>query len=309
MGTFVQAMGGTIVGLAVMCAGDAGATRYINPPSGIPSALFAGDGDAVSNTLAEACSTAGKQIISQQPNQVICEDHVGLLHSALQQVILGNSYSTKPRTFCLYRIVEGNGVATVQARRWTETTMAFGQVQREDYSSDDNFNSLENFLITAGGQLPEGSAFSGVMLGVDGKTNAANGHASFTVTAVDAGSSAEAAGVKFGDEITKIAGKTFATDDEMAERLFKLTAGKPFPVELMRGGQALTVNIMGVSRPLSGPVTFDAADVPAQVAGAAPVAAPLSAPDELEKWAALRDKGLITEADYEAKKKQLLGLP
>lgn len=33
-----------------------------------------------------------------------------------------------------------------------------------------------------------------------------------------------------------------------------------------------------------------------------------SAADELAKWAALRDQGVITAADFEAKKRQLLGL-
>lgn len=37
-------------------------------------------------------------------------------------------------------------------------------------------------------------------------------------------------------------------------------------------------------------------------------AQPVSAADELAKWAALRDSGAITAADYEAKKRQLLGL-
>jgi hypothetical protein len=47
-------------------------------------------------------------------------------------------------------------------------------------------------------------------------------------------------------------------------------------------------------------------------AGPAPqYAAPAEAPsylDELEKLAALRDQGIISDEDYEAKKKQLLGL-
>lgn len=40
----------------------------------------------------------------------------------------------------------------------------------------------------------------------------------------------------------------------------------------------------------------------------APAAAPLSAADELAKWAALREQGVITAEDFEAKKRQLLGL-
>jgi hypothetical protein len=51
---------------------------------------------------------------------------------------------------------------------------------------------------------------------------------------------------------------------------------------------------------------------------AAPAAAPVAAPapteaapsylDELERLAGLRDQGIITDEDFEAKKKQLLGL-
>ena len=37
-------------------------------------------------------------------------------------------------------------------------------------------------------------------------------------------------------------------------------------------------------------------------------AQPVSAADELAKWAGLRDSGAITAEDYEAKKRQLLGL-
>ncbi len=46
----------------------------------------------------------------------------------------------------------------------------------------------------------------------------------------------------------------------------------------------------------------------AQTQAAAAPAAALSAADELAKWAALRDQGVITPEDFEAKKRQLLGL-
>jgi Short C-terminal domain/Bacterial PH domain len=43
-------------------------------------------------------------------------------------------------------------------------------------------------------------------------------------------------------------------------------------------------------------------------APAAQVQTVASAADELAKWAALRDSGVITAEDFEAKKRQLLGL-
>lgn len=45
-----------------------------------------------------------------------------------------------------------------------------------------------------------------------------------------------------------------------------------------------------------------------QRASAAETPAPSSAADELAKWAALRDQGIISPDDFEAKKRQLLGL-
>jgi membrane protease subunit (stomatin/prohibitin family) len=48
-----------------------------------------------------------------------------------------------------------------------------------------------------------------------------------------------------------------------------------------------------------------------QAAQAPPAAAPAAAPDyaaELQKLAELRDSGVITAEDFEAKKKQLLGI-
>ena len=52
-----------------------------------------------------------------------------------------------------------------------------------------------------------------------------------------------------------------------------------------------------------------AAPAPAQpAASAAPAALEASYLDELERLAGLRDQGIITDEDFEAKKKQLLGL-
>jgi hypothetical protein len=41
---------------------------------------------------------------------------------------------------------------------------------------------------------------------------------------------------------------------------------------------------------------------------AAPAARPASATEEIERYAGLKDKGLITDEEYQAKKRQLMGL-
>jgi hypothetical protein len=56
---------------------------------------------------------------------------------------------------------------------------------------------------------------------------------------------------------------------------------------------------------------FSSREEPAEAAAAAP--APAAAPEpeyvgELERLAQLRDQGIITNEDFEAKKKQLLGI-
>ena len=56
---------------------------------------------------------------------------------------------------------------------------------------------------------------------------------------------------------------------------------------------------------------FSSREEPAEAAAAAPAPAAASEPEyvgELERLAQLRDQGIITNEDFEAKKKQLLGI-
>ncbi len=308
-------------------AAPALADRLVLTPSGQPDAVFANTPmDQAASKLASACMSAGWQISSQSSNQLICEIKVGVFKAALQQALIGNSYSTTPKTFVRFSIAQLNGDSRAQAAEWTETTMPFGQVQRADYNNDDNFNFLQNFLIGAGGEFPDGTRFPGVYLGVDGKTQTgklASGKSAtyFEVGTVDSPSPGAEAGLKVGDRIVEIGGKTFKSDEDMMKRLRRTDAGIAFPVLVEREGVATTLSVMGTPRPAVGSaewratVSVSSQDEPQPTPTTAVATAPiepnttaLSAPDELVKWADLYSKGLITKEEYDAKKKQLLGL-
>lgn len=82
-------------------------------------------------------------------------------------------------------------------------------------------------------------------------------------------------------------------------------------------GVARTAAVAGTATAVSGRVArrqqqkWAAEEQPVAAAPAAPAPAAAAAPDytaELEQLARLRDEGVISEADFDAKKKQLLGI-
>ena len=79
-------------------------------------------------------------------------------------------------------------------------------------------------------------------------------------------------------------------------------------IELTDDDQAIIANEPAGDPPPAAAAAPPAAAAPAPAAAApAPAAAP-SYIEELEKLAGLRDAGIISDEDFEAKKKQLLGL-
>lgn len=68
-------------------------------------------------------------------------------------------------------------------------------------------------------------------------------------------------------------------------------------VDMGRGKRALTAVVNALTAVLTGETQSEP-----------PAAAPASAADEIRKLAALRDEGILTEEEFTAKKKQLLGI-
>ena len=94
-------------------------------------------------------------------------------------------------------------------------------------------------------RLERGEAIKRAYMGVS--TTAGSGGVS--VASVSAGSPAETAGVKVGDTIVSVAGKTVTDPDQVAAAIQDLHPGESVALKLKRGGAAQTLQVKLGTRP------------------------------------------------------------
>lgn len=123
-------------------------------PSGAAEMLFPDQPALVAGKISSKCIDAKWTVVNSTPNAVTCEAPLNFGQSVLGQMLMGNSYSTPPRRFFRFNVVEFNGISRVQATGWMELQMAFGQVKRNDFAGPEFINNAMLFLGNAGGEIP-----------------------------------------------------------------------------------------------------------------------------------------------------------
>jgi hypothetical protein len=281
---------------------------YAVTPSGAAEAIFAGKPEATSSALSNQCINLGWTVVSAAPNTVTCEAPMSFGQSLAGTLLMGNRYSTPPRQFYRFNIVEHEGRARVQLSGWMELQMAFGQMRRTDFSGAPFHNSAMNLLIASGGKFPVGTSFPnhaviGVTLdSVETPTRGAR------VTFVDPGSAGEVAGIQTGDVITRIARTRVQNAGNIFDGLAKAAKGASYPVEIVREGKKITLTLERRFHPAAGAPDWSEEEI-ANHTEQKPTINPMSIADELAKFAKLRDDGVITVDEFEAQKAKLLTSP
>jgi hypothetical protein len=274
-------------------------------PSGQTEMLFPDKPDAVVGELSAKCIDVKWTVISSGSNQVVCEAPLNFGQSLLGQMLMGNSYSTPPHRYFRFNIAEINGISRVQASGWVELQMAFGQTKRTDFSGASFHNGMMNFMAAAGGKYPPGTSFPNhAALGVDVADVTEGKYVAFRITKIYPDSVAAKAGFQVGDVVEQIAGKRFKNADDYLDATAKAAETSTYPVEISRDGKRMTVTAERSFRPaITEQVIAKADPIPA------PAAPPqsVSVADEIAKLAKLKDEGLLTEAEFDAQKKKLLG--
>lgn len=218
-------------------------------PSGQPEAVFSGSvlSDA-EGKIAGACMDKGWQVTNQTTNQVTCQIPFGGFKQALAGALLGNAYSTPPNIYAQFNMAQIGSDVRVQARAWMETQMAFGQTRTMPYDDSKSKTGLMSFLVSAGASLPNGTVFNTPWIGFTqqtGDTSVMHVRHVFTV------SPAARAGLRVGDEITAINGKTFKNDADFSNRLAKIN-DPTFTLSISRDGQPLTLTVQRETAPAVG---------------------------------------------------------
>lgn len=276
-------------------------------PSGAAEMLFPNHAPETVSKLSSKCIDARWTVISSTPTELVCEAPMNMGQSILGQMLMGNSYSTPPRRFFRFNVAEIGGVSRVQASGWMELQMAFGQMKRTDFSGPEFQNSIFSFMGAAGGKFPVGTRFPNhAMMGFKSDDYPMGKNAALKVTEVDPGSPADVAGIKKNDIVFSVAGKKFKQYDDYLDATAKAAQTPTYVVELMRDGKPMKVTVTRAFRPDWTEVVQPAPD--ATPAAPKETAAAPSIADELSKLAKLRDDGILTDAEFDAQKKKLLGL-
>lgn len=274
-------------------------------PSGGTEMLFPDKPNVVVGQLSAKCIDVKWTVVSSGSNQVVCEAPLNMGQSMLGQMLLGNSYSTPPRRYFRFNVAEIGGISRVQASGWMEVQMAFGQINRTDFSGASFHNGMMNFMATAGGKYPTGTTFPNhAALGINVQDVQQGKYTAFQITEIFPGSAAARAGLQLGDVISEIAGKRFKNVDDYLDATAKAAGKATYSIVLSRDGKSMSVTVERAFRPAITETTVANAD-PAPLP-TAPTQA-LSVADEIAKLAKLKDEGLITPAEFDAQKEKLLG--
>jgi hypothetical protein len=289
---------GAALAVSLLVAAPAHAEKQVTTPSGRAEMVFPYTSltDAV-NAVQSKCMDKGWMVTQQTNNQVICEVPMGMWQSAFTQMMIGNSYSTTPKQFVRFSLAEVGGNTRVQVQGWAETQMAFGQVQQHQYTDDTSYDNYMGFLFESGAQLPVGSSFNGTAyLGMDFEpaswTNGKKQAYGERVKNIIERSPGYRMGLRDGDVIAKINGKTFKDQSGIRKLLDKQKVGNPINVTVIRDGVEQTFSATAEGRP---PITalVHPRDIPQGVEGLNAVGAQVGVATfgSVEAWhAVVRDR-------------------
>jgi membrane-associated protease RseP (regulator of RpoE activity) len=161
-----------------------------------------------------------------------------------------------------------------------------------------------NFMAAAGGKYPPGTTFPNhVMLGVKGDDSAQGKYLGLRVTEIAPDSAAAKAAIQPGDIVLRVARKRFKNMDDYLDATAEAAEAPTYDVEILRGTKTMVLKLERAFRPPFAEI------VEALPPGNEPptIQASQSVADELRKFAKLKEDGLITEAEFEAQKRKLLG--
>lgn len=137
--------------MMVLLAGCASHAR-LNTASGRPEAIFFGSSvESVKGRIANGCIANGLAVFEMSDNHVTAGKQLSGGEAMMMQLAIGNSYSTPPVRKVQFLIFKNGNDVKVTAREWVETQMAYGQMRQVELDSNQQMQSLQQFLRGIGG--------------------------------------------------------------------------------------------------------------------------------------------------------------
>lgn len=277
-------------------------------PSGSTEVYFPLSLVETSDVIANGCIDVGWTTISSTETVVVCEPPVSAGQSILS-ALAGPRYATPPRNFIRFNLANQNGYARVQVSGWQEIQTAFGQTQRTELGNENYHNNVSFLLVALGGLYPPGTQFPNhAAINVDYIITAEQG-GGMLVTKVEPRGAFDQAGMQDGDVVTRIARERIKDTDDISDGLHKAIKEETFEIEFYRDGEKLRAEVPRVFRPDAGPLpelalieeTVDSPPVATTI-----IQSDISVADELMKLAELKEKGILSDEEFEQQKAKLL---
>ncbi len=232
------------------------AARKAVTPSGFPEMLFV---DMVpteaGSKIANHCMNMGHAVISSTPNEVTCESPMGVMKASITQALLGGNYSTTPRRFARYTLVQVDKYVRVQASAWLEMQNAFGQTQRQSFTDDNTHNFLIDVMAYSGAKYIPGTKFPNrayLGIGFRGVSDISiknRKSLGMEVMFLTDDGPLKANGVKIGDIVYSINNKNFKDQNDFEKFLSRVKIGSDLTIGFLRNGSENRVSFVASERP------------------------------------------------------------
>ncbi|MDF1836148.1 MAG: PDZ domain-containing protein [Alteraurantiacibacter sp. bin_em_oilr2.035] len=276
-------------------------------PSGATEAYFDLSLVDLSDTLANQCVDLGWTMVSSNETAVACELPVSF-GNRLLSALVSPSYSTPPRQYLRFNMAGARGFSRVQVTGWQEIQTAFGQNQRTDMQSENYHNGAMGFLVGIDGLFPEGTTFPNHAFGDFTSQVVEDPRDGLLITQVNDGGAFHRAGIREGDILQRIAGERTKDGNDLSDGMHKAIREATYEVQFYRNGERMEVQVDREFRATIGPLPE-----PSFVAsGASPAATTIvqqeafSVAEELDRFADLLERGIISQEEFDIQKNRLL---
>lgn len=275
-------------------------------PSGSTEAYFNLSLVETSDELANSCVDFGWKTISSTETVVVCEVPVSAGNRFLS-ALAAPRYATPPREFIRFNIAGSNGLSRVQASGWREIQTAFGQTQRTELGNENYHNAVMGFMIHIGAHYPPGTEFPNhAAMDVDYEF-VGQPEKGMLITKIYPDGAFANAGMLVGDIVTRIARERIKNNNDVSDGLHKAIRRETFEVQFLRDAIEMKALVPRVFRTAAGPlpepkVEKSQNEPPAMMV----LQKEFSVAEELERLADLRDRGILTDEEFEEQKRKVL---
>jgi hypothetical protein len=285
------------------------AAREYETPSGRPEAVFVNTtAEDASNKIATFCAKQG-WTPSRQSMQVTCEFKINGFAQALTNALTAPRYATSVRHFISFNLIQDGRQTLSQARQYQSFTTAFGQYNETEIANDDAFNGSIGVMVAAGAVLPIGTRFRNKPWWGIGFSPSANDKSPLKIEYFYDKSPAENAGLKPSDEIVAINGKKCKNIKQCFKISDSINIGNNITVSVIRDNKLYEFSWIATKRPdvteLEGcnDICLGSFEEPETNSLESP-----SLVTEMERLNSLKEKGILTEQEFQAAKRKILGI-